>query len=155
MRKFFKEYKVEIIFFLLVIVGLILIFGRDSILPIVLETLTGLLGWSQSLMDALLAFFRNIELIDLISYALVIGGVIFVAWRVRWRFVQANVYRGKHCPKCGADFQRIHRKQMDLLVSKVFFLPINRYQCSNAECDWTGLRKPGRRRQRRSSTSTF
>ncbi len=155
MRKFLREYRIEIIFLFIVIIGLVIVFGRETILPIIIGSLTNFIAWLQGQVNAIVDFFKGISPIDLIAYVLILGGVIFVVWRARWRFVQARVYRGKECPKCGGGYQRIHRSSMDHLISKVLFLPLNRYRCANPDCDWTGLRKPGRRRRRRSSSTSF
>jgi len=151
MRKFLKEYKVEIIFLFVVVIGLIGVFGRETVLPVLLGAIPGVQKGISEQITAVLAFFRRTDPFDLFQYFLVFSGLVFVIWRVRWHFMQSEIYSGKTCPECGAAFQRIHRTRLDHFFGKILFLPLNRYQCSNAECDWTGLRKPGHRRRRKSA----
>lgn len=41
------------------------------------------------------------------------------------------------CPACGGSLRQIHRHAFDRLITQ--FYRVHRYQCLNAECQWTGL----------------
>ncbi len=40
------------------------------------------------------------------------------------------------CPKCGFATQRIPRRWIDRLISRV--TPVERYMCMSPACDWVG-----------------
>ena len=44
--------------------------------------------------------------------------------------------RVQPCPSCGGDILRIRRRTTDRLVS--LLSPLNRYQCTNFQCQWKG-----------------
>ncbi len=41
------------------------------------------------------------------------------------------------CPRCGGALNRIHRRPLDRLISRVY--RVHRYVCRNLECGWGGL----------------
>ena len=103
----------------------------------------------------LLGYFERFTLSDLLGWALLLGVVVFVFWRVRYRYMRSRFYRSRECPVCGTEVKRVRRKSSDRLLSKVTFLPFHRYRCPNQDCTWTGLRQPGRHHRKRKTDDEF
>jgi hypothetical protein len=72
---------------------------------------------------------------------LITGGLAFVGWRARLRFLNSRYWRATVCPACGSAIHRVHRGLWDKAVSKVFLPSARRYRCENEQCGWSGLRK--------------
>jgi predicted RNA-binding Zn-ribbon protein involved in translation (DUF1610 family) len=72
---------------------------------------------------------------------MVVGGVVFILWRLRYRFLKSDRWQVLACPKCGGKLHRIHRTSLDRLVGSIFLPRAARYRCSNKECGWSGLRQ--------------
>ena len=47
----------------------------------------------------------------LIGAGLVIGASVFIAWRVRVRFLSSAYWRATTCPRCGSPIHRVHRSR--------------------------------------------
>jgi predicted RNA-binding Zn-ribbon protein involved in translation (DUF1610 family) len=41
------------------------------------------------------------------------------------------------CPRCGASLDRVHRRLLDRLISRVY--RVHRYACTSTACGWKGL----------------
>ncbi len=42
----------------------------------------------------------------------------------------------RHCPKCGKELTRVHRRKRDRLLSRIN--RVHRYLCVNPGCGWEG-----------------
>ncbi len=80
----------------------------------------------------------QITLSDAVGYMLVLGALVAIALRVRWRLIQNPVLALLRCPRCDGNIHRVHRHAMDHLIS--VYVPVSRYRCANDECRWHGLR---------------
>lgn len=159
MKKFIREYLIELIALLFILLGIFLLFERMDIRETLYQAVLGLtdnlrtgLAEASSLGQSYLTGFG---LSDLLGLALIILAVIFVLWRIRYRFIRSERWAGSYCPKCGGRIHRKHRSSVDRFIGKVLFQDSARYKCSNEECDWTGLRQKGRRRRYRKQTDTI
>ncbi|MBK4728669.1 hypothetical protein JJD41_02035 [Oxynema sp. CENA135] len=82
--------------------------------------------------------FREITVMEIVGFLLVVGAAILAAIRFYYRLRTTPRYIGVHCPRCGSKLRRKHRTSRDFLIDR--FLPVYRYRCCNRECGWEGLR---------------
>ena len=103
----------------------------------------------------IVSYLNQLTVTELIGYFLVFISLLFVLFRIRYRFLTSDYYREPTCPRCGSDLNRIHRSTLDRLLSKTFFPHARRYLCQKSECGWTGLKniERGRRKSRREEES--
>ena len=142
MRQFLRTYRFEIIWLIVVVLGVFLIFERLSIRSsliawlrrAVAATLDGV-GNLDEIADAILA---QISLSDFVGYALVLGALLAIYLRVRWRIIHSPTLTDLRCPHCGGAIHRSHRRAVDRFIS--LFVPVRRYHCANDQCRWYGLR---------------
>jgi hypothetical protein len=80
----------------------------------------------------------RLTLSDALGLILILGAVIALVLRVRWRLVRTPSLTTLRCPRCGAGIHRAHRRYSDRLMCII--VPVRRYRCSNQECRWDGLR---------------
>jgi hypothetical protein len=40
------------------------------------------------------------------------------------------------CPRCGSSLNRVHRRSIDMLISR--FIAVKRYRCTSMLCIWEG-----------------
>lgn len=122
-----REFRVELLAALVVALGVLLIVDWTPIMAevdhLIIETAS------------------HLTLATFIGGMLIAGGLAFVGWRVRVRFLNSRYWRATVCPVCGGAIHRVHRSLWDKVVSKVFLPHARRYQCENEQCGWSGLRK--------------
>jgi hypothetical protein len=127
---------------LLIATAVFLLFERMDIRQTLLtgarSLLTGLVGLLDRGIELVTDFVLGTSLSHLIAYVLIVGVVGLVAWRLRWRLVTSPGLTEQACPRCGSDLRRIRRRSRDRLID--VFVPVGRYQCSNRDCRWRGLR---------------
>jgi len=152
-KKFVREYLIELIALLIILLGIFLLFERMDIRETLYQAALGLtdnlrtgLAGASSLGQTYLSSFG---LSDLLGLGLIVLAVLFVFWRIRYRFIRSERWLGTHCPICGDRIHRKHRSSFDRLIGKVMLQESARYKCSNEDCYWTGLRQKGRRRKYR------
>ena len=151
MRAFLRKYWLEVIVLFGLVIGVFLLIEKVNILEIGAGIIAG--AWTvirsatAILFLGVAGFFKQLELSEFIGLVLVLGGGFLLAWRARQRFMVSGRYRGRSCPRCGGWFLRVRRTRLDRILGGVLFLRLFRYRCSNPECGWEGLRKPGRRQE--------
>ena len=159
MKKVIREYLIELVALVIILLGIFFLVERMDIRETLYQTgfdlidylrtaLGGASSWGQS-------YLAGFGLSDLLGLALIILAVLFILWRIRYRFIRSERWAGSYCPKCGGRIHRKHRSSVDRFIGKVLFQDSARYKCSNEECDWTGLRQKGRRRKYRKQTDTI
>ena len=150
MRELLGKYWVEVIFGLGLVLGIYLLVEDVSIWAFVLDVYQSILfairTFSSSISQAMTVYVSSLELSDLVGFVMVIGAVVILLVRARRRYLQSDRYVGRFCPICGNAIVRLHRTRGDQILSQVLFFKFHRYRCGNQECDWAGLRKPGRTR---------
>ncbi len=117
-----KGHQLEIIALAVVFFGVLLILDLNTIL---------------SEVKAILARFSPIFWAGVI---LILAGLLFLAYRLRVRFLRSAWWRAAACPRCGGQFHRIHRHWYDRVLSKTVLPHAHRYRCENEKCRWSGLR---------------
>jgi hypothetical protein len=141
-RLFFKTFWVEILIVVGLILTLFLLFEQMNIR-------TTLAGWFRAaiaaglsaatqLFDDLVSLPTRFGLSELIAIPMLIGVVILLIWRIRWRLCNTPALADAHCPRCGGGLQRVHRYSLDRAIS--VFVPVRRYRCTNRDCGWSGMR---------------
>jgi len=142
LRRILRAYKFEIIWLVIVALGVFLIFERLNIRSSLFEWLRRAsavaLGGVGRLDDQFGAFLARITLSDAIGFALVLGALVAIALRVRWRLIHNPALALLRCPRCDGNIHRVHRHALDRLIS--LYVPVQRYRCANDQCLWHGLR---------------
>jgi hypothetical protein len=139
---FLKAYGVEILIVVALALAVFLLFEQ-------MDIRATLLGWFSAaavsganaatrLLDTLVGFRSRIGLSELIAIPMLIGVLILLIWRIRWRLRGTAALANTHCPRCGEGLQRVHRRFPDRVIS--IFVPVRRYRCSNRNCGWMGVR---------------
>lgn len=126
MRDSRKTYRVELLALAVVVIGILLLIDFGPIVT--------------TLDSVLVAVVSRLSLPGLIGLGLVIGAAVFLAWRLRVRFLHSAHWRVSVCPKCGNPIDRVHRSWWDKVLSKTVLPHARRYRCANRACGWTGLR---------------
>ena len=143
MKELLKEYRVELIALLMVLLGVVLVvvpFSRETILKILSASSNSLHLLIIDVGSIIKTVTFHLSLADFLGGVLIFLCVAFIAWRVRFRLIRATLWRSDECPKCGSLIHRVHRKPGDRLWGRLLNLHWRRYQCENANCGWTGLR---------------
>jgi hypothetical protein len=159
MKKFLKNNWVELVVLFAVILGAFLVIERTLLRSWLLNSMAPSLkevgsGLSQSVQQ-IYTYLSQLSVSELIGYSLVFLSLIFILFRIRYRFLTSDYYREPTCPRCGSDLHRIHRSKLDRFLSKILFPHARRYLCKKSECGWTGLKniERGRRRSHREDES--
>jgi len=151
MKKLIREYRVEIIAILVLLLGLFLLVERmqirQSLLGFTRSAWDGFFNIINSVWEWMTSFLTVMTISDIIGILLVISVVIFGLWRIRYRFEHSKKWLAVTCPKCGSAIIRIHRTPVDKILGAIFLPNARRYACRNENCDWKGLRRKGRRRE--------
>jgi uncharacterized membrane protein len=139
---FLKAYWVEILIVIGLLLGIFLMFERIQIRVTLLRWLNATLKTGMSaigqLDNVLWAFITGIGLSELIAIPLLTIVFLAIVWRARWRAQHTPALTDLHCPRCGGNIHRVHRRTLDRLAS--IFVPVRRYHCTNRECGWSGVR---------------
>lgn len=141
-RRFLRTYRFEIIWLAIVAVGVFLIYERlnirGSLAAWLRRASVVTLGGVGNLGDQVGASLAQVTLSDAIGGVLVLGALLAVVLRVRWRLLHNPALALLRCPQCKGDIHRVHRRAVDRLIS--VFVPVRRYRCANGQCRWYGLR---------------
>jgi hypothetical protein len=141
-RRYLRTYKFEIVWLIVIALGIFLIFERLSIRSTVIDWLrrasAAALGGVGRLDELVSAFLARTTLSDVIGYVLIVGALAAIVMRVRWRVMRDPALASLRCPKCNGGIHREHRRRLDHFIS--FFVPVRRYRCANDQCRWCGLR---------------
>lgn len=141
-RALLRQYRFEIIWFAVVALGVFLVFERLHIRRNVLRWLgaaaAAVLHGIGHVDEAVAAFVARTTFSDAVGYVLILGALVALVLRVRWRLMRSPRATALRCPKCGGEIHRVHRTNMDHVISG--FVPVQRHRCANRECRWRGLR---------------
>jgi hypothetical protein len=154
LRQILRTYKFEIIWLVIVALGLFLIFERLNIRTSLFAWLgrvsAGALAGAGRLDDQFGALLARITLSDAIGFALILGAMVAIALRVRWRLIHNQSLTRLRCPQCNGEIYRVHRHAVDRWIS--LYVPVQRYRCVNGQCRWHGRRVGGGHGSGRSSS---
>ena len=139
---FLKKYRIEILIVVGLILAIFLLFEQTNIRGMLLgwAIVAGNLGLNLvvRLVNGLVSLRSHFGLSELIAIPMLIGVVVLLIWRIRWRLRNTPALVDAHCPRCGGGLQRVHRHSIDRAIS--IFVPVRRYRCANRDCDWSGVR---------------
>ena len=145
MKKFLREYRLEITASVIAVLGIFLVSQRGRIETFLKVTYSRsvqyLGGLNQTLQTDVQRSLQSLSLSELIGWLLVLLAVPFVIYRIRHRFTESEHWRASECPKCGGELHRIHRHFFDRLLSRTLMPHAHRYKCTNQDCGWSGLRR--------------
>ena len=143
-RKFVKNYWVELLGLVAVVIALVYLLNRSRLAGM-RETGNGLVGsagqWFNSLMDSAFGYLGRMSAAEMLAWLLIIAGGILILYRMRVRFLKSDRWQAIVCPKCGSKLHRVHRTRLDRLIGPIFLPNAARYRCSNSGCRWSGLRQ--------------
>lgn len=145
MKKTLREYRVEVIALVIALLGLLMVLQRHQIEPWLKTAFSqGVEGAKQlnrSLRVSVPQFIDSLTPTMVLGVLIVIGMIVFVVWRIRYRFFNSDHFKATVCPKCGSEIHRIHRSVIDRFLSVTFLPYARRYGCGNRDCNWSGLRR--------------
>ena len=151
MRRILREYAVEIIAGLIVLLGVFLVVGQvdmratiTNASQFIVEFVRNIRASASGLEVSSAVSFSTSEIV---GFLFIVFAVLFVLWRIRYRFLNSDRWQSVTCPRCGDEIHRIHRSRFDRFIGKIFLPYAGRYECMNEDCYWTGLRRRGRRRK--------
>ena len=140
MRRFVREYQIELVAVLMALLGVFLLVERMqirvTILRIVLLVWRTLSGTVGTIVRSVVYRITHITISDLMGLVLIALSIVIVLWRARVRLLQRLA--GSTCPVCGGELRRSRRDWLDRLLS--LLAPVAPYRCRNEECRWEGLR---------------
>lgn len=137
-----RQYRFEAVLLVAIGLGLFLLLERmnlrASLATWFRDFVTRLFSRFQQFDAALGEALARISLSDVLGAVLILGAVVAVLLRLRWRLLNHPSLAAISCPRCGGPIHRIHRKPLDRLIS--LYVPVRRYRCHNSACAWRGLR---------------
>ena len=139
MKKFIKEYWIELIAVLIASLGIYVLIFK----PRVAINVQYLISWLDGLFNhvkILVTLYLTQHILDLFSVLFVFLGIVFIIWRFRVRLLHSKHWNASVCPRCGSRLNRKHRSRLDHLLSHTLLPDARRYRCPNPDCGWTGLR---------------
>jgi hypothetical protein len=141
-RRFLRTYRFEIVWLIVVALGIFLILERMNIRARLLQWLraaaASLFHGAGHLEKSIAAFLARTTFSDAVGYVLILAALAAIVWRIRWRMMHSPALTTLRCPRCSGDIHRVHRHLLDRLIS--LYVPVRRYRCTNGKCRWHGLR---------------
>jgi len=142
LRRFLRAYWFEILWLASVALGIFLIFERMRIRSTLIgwlnRVVTVVLHGAGHLDEHVSAFLARTTVSDAIGYVLILGALLAIFLRLRWRMMHSPALTVLRCPRCNSSIHRTHRRPIDRLIC--LFVPVRRYRCANGQCRWKGLR---------------
>ncbi|MBN1669236.1 MAG: hypothetical protein JW862_19240 [Anaerolineales bacterium] len=153
MKKFIKEFWVELVILLAILMAVFLLVEQFSIRYTIFRAFRKLSGSLREVTNQLGAAFESylagFTVSDLLGWLLLLAALVVILLRLRWRFLNSARWSSTTCPVCGQPVRRMHRRRRDRFFSKLLLIQSHRYRCSDPACSWSGLRKPGRQNRRK------
>jgi hypothetical protein len=143
-KKLLKEYWIELVGLAVLFLAVYLLLNRHKLGAMrrasqgVVGTISGYFG---NLYNNFSNYFARMSALEILAWILAIGGMAFILWRIRFRFLKSDRWQVLACPRCGSNLHRVHRTSLDHLIGPIFLPRSARYRCSNSECRWSGLRQ--------------
>ena len=143
MKKLLREYRVELLFVVLALVGIELVVTRVEIHIILINLFKQWFNATRTTTswatDAVGAFFSNISLYDLVGFILLITSSYLLLYRLRRRYLKSIRWQGDICPRCKGQIHRIHRTPQDRILAFLVRRRLHRYACTDQACGWSGI----------------
>ena len=145
MKRFIKEYTVELIAAGVILLGFFLLVEgfpiRDRIVTAFTRAVSGILSGLNKFLTGLTSRVVALTASDALGILLVVLAAGFIVWRIRHRFETGKRWEIDFCPKCSGPVMRIHRTWWDRFLGATFLPEARRYRCMDPKCGWNGLLK--------------
>jgi hypothetical protein len=157
MKRFLRRNWVEVLGIVGLILGFILVIERYTIRGWMSENVGGFrerfMSGLNQLYEQLTNFIFRVGPSTWIGILFIVGCVILVGLRLRYRFLNSYRWNDLSCPRCKSELERIHRSFFQRLLSKTILPEGRLYQCTNESCNWVGMKRveSGHRRKRSDS----
>ena len=158
MKKFLKDNWVETIALVGIVIGILLVFMRQQLVSWFLQIRSSLQSYSgtvSSYQEVLAEYANKITLPELAGAILALLGILFIAFRARYRYLGSQRWLSPYCPRCKSELHRVRRSSFDRFLSRTFLPHARRYLCKNAECRWSGLKYVDHGRRQRQVETDF
>ena len=146
-----RNFKVELLAILAILLGIFLVFEkfeiRATLISVLRQSIKAIQSGLSFLVEGVKNFLGKFELSDAVGLILIISMGILIIWRIRYRFARSQRWLEITCPKCDSRIYRSHRSRTDRFIGFTILPDARRYKCSDSSCDWSGLRRKGRRRE--------
>jgi hypothetical protein len=143
MKKFLHEYWVEILISGLAVIGIVLRVNRVDIHATLVDLSNQLFIGARTTANRTSEFMDNflsrVSLYDLLGFLLLVAAIVFLLYRLRFRYLKGVRWQADNCPRCKGNIHRIHRTPQDRFLAAIVRRPLRRYQCANHACGWSGL----------------
>jgi hypothetical protein len=143
MKRFLKEYAIEIIAVGIILFGFFLMFEqlqiRNALMTVVTSVINAILSGLGIIITGVINRLAILTISDALGIVLILLAAGLIVWRIRYRFHTDKRWETDLCPKCSSPIMRVHRNGWDRLLGATFLPEARRYRCGNAECGWSGL----------------
>jgi hypothetical protein len=144
LRHFAREYRAEIVAAIIALAGIFFLFEQLELKQIIWEALAQLgvsiQAWLIQVGGAFGLFLASLTVSNVLGVLLLAVAAVIVGRRLRWRMLRANKISFEQCPRCGRALSHSHRTFGERVLSRVLFIHIRGYRCTNLECRWRGIR---------------
>jgi len=143
-KKFIREYWIELLGLIAVLIAVFLLLNRNNIWAIRVAGrgfISGISQWFNDLLNSAFGYLGRMSAAELLAWLLIISGTVIILYRMRRRYLKSEHWQATVCPKCGSKLHRVHRTRLDRLLGPIFLPNSARYRCSNSSCRWSGLRQ--------------
>jgi hypothetical protein len=143
-KKFIREYWVELLGLIAVLIAVILLLNRNNIWAIRVAgkgLISSISQWFNGLLDSAFGYLGRMSAAELLAWLLIFSGTVIILYRMRRRYLKSDHWQATVCPKCSSKLHRVHRTRLDRLLGPIFLPNSARYRCSNSSCRWSGLRQ--------------
>jgi hypothetical protein len=140
MKRFFKEFRAEIIIALLLIIGIILVIGDFGVRQSSQKVLTSAQDLFGSMLWSVSNYIGSLSSFEILGFIFISLAFVYLYSRIRYRFRRSPTFMASVCPECGSKIRRVHRSYIDRFLSGTLMPGARRYQCEKTECGWSGLR---------------
>ncbi len=144
MKKFFKEFRTEIIVIGLLVIGFGLLASSFSIRKGIQQTTFSIIRQTgpalKRAFDSVINYILSLSILDIVGWILILAGILYIYGRIRYRYRHNPRWEASICPRCESSIKRVHRNLIDRLLAKTLMPTARRYRCTNPECNWGGLR---------------
>jgi len=143
MKRFLKEYTIELIAGGVILFGAFLVVENFKIRSTLLAALTrlfsGILPSLNSILSRISSRAAVLTVSDFLGILMILLAVEFIVWRIRYRFRTNKRLQTDACPKCSGPIRRIHRRWWDRVLGATLLPEARRYSCMDPNCGWRGL----------------
>jgi hypothetical protein len=143
MKRFIKEYRVELLAISIIPIGIFLLLERLEIRATLRAAGKKAGHTAQWVLKQVTEEIGNrtaaLTISDALGILLILLATGFIVWRIRHRFQISTRWSIDNCPKCSNPIMRVHRSGWDRFLGMTFMPKARRYRCVDPQCGWSGL----------------